>query len=447
MSTISRNDFLLSLASKDKNSFDSYIKHLHPIDVALYLERSTNEELDTFIKFTDVNYRARILEQASIDMQIRFLEVLEYEEIVDLFALMSNDDVADTLGNLPIHKRKALLNEMKASETQTIETLLGYSEESAGGIMTTEFIALKKNLNVKDALLKIKEIGPKTEVIELIFVIDDEQRLFGTVDLRDIFVADDKTLLEDLTNIHVVTVYPETDQEKVSLLVSKYDLKAIPVINRQRALLGIITVDDIIDVIVQEHTEDMLRLAGVRGQDLENRSVFGSVQRRLPWLMINLGTAFLAAFTVTLFESVIAQVVALASSMSIVTGMGGNAGNQSLSVVVRGIALGELDFKKSWSLVFREMLVGITQGAIIGVLAGIILYLKVGNIMFGVIIFMAMVMNMLIATSFGFLIPLIIKRFNFDPALGSSIFLTASTDIFGFFIFLSLAKLFLPYLT
>ena len=447
MSTISRNDFLLSLASKDKNRFDEYKQQLHPIDVALYLERSTNEELDTFIKFTDVNYRARILEQASIDMQIRFLEVLQYEEIVDLFALMSNDDVADTLSNLPIHKRKALLNEMKASETQTIETLLGYSEDSAGGIMTTEFIALKKNLNVKDALLKIKEIGPKTEVIELIFVIDDEQKLYGTVDLRDIFVAEDKVLLEELTNVHVVTVNPETDQEKVSLLVSKYDLKAIPVINKQRVLLGIITVDDIIDVIVQEHTEDMLRLAGVRGQDLENRSVFKSVQRRLPWLMINLGTAFLAAFTVTMFESVIAQVVALASSMSIVTGMGGNAGNQSLSVVVRGIALGELDFKKSWPLVFREMLVGITQGAIIGVLAGIILYMKVGNIMFGVIIFMAMVMNMLIATSFGFLIPLIIKRFNFDPALGSSIFLTASTDIFGFFIFLSLAKLFLPYLT
>ena len=447
MSTISRNDFLLSLASKDKNRFDEYKQQLHPIDVALYLERSTNEELDTFIKFTDVNYRARILEQASIDMQIRFLEVLQYEEIVDLFALMSNDDVADTLSNLPIHKRKALLNEMKASETQTIETLLGYSEDSAGGIMTTEFIALKKNLNVKDALLKIKEIGPKTEVIELIFVIDDEQKLYGTVDLRDIFVAEDKVLLEELTNVHVVTVYPETDQEKVSLLVSKYDLKAIPVINKQRVLLGIITVDDIIDVIVQEHTEDMLRLAGVRGQDLENRSVFKSVQRRLPWLMINLGTAFLAAFTVTMFESVIAQVVALASSMSIVTGMGGNAGNQSLSVVVRRIALGELDFKKSWPLVFREMLVGITQGAIIGVLAGIILYMKVGNIMFGVIIFMAMVMNMLIATSFGFLIPLIIKRFNFDPALGSSIFLTASTDIFGFFIFLSLAKLFLPYLT
>ena len=447
MSTISRNDFLLSLASKDKDRFGEYKQQLHPIDVALYLERSTNEELDTFIKFTDVNYRARILEQASIDMQIRFLEVLQYEEIVDLFALMSNDDVADTLSNLPIHKRNALLNEMKASETQTIETLLGYSEDSAGGIMTTEFIALKKNLNVKDALLKIKEIGPKMEVIELIFVIDDEQKLYGTVDLRDIFVAEDKVLLEELTNVHVVTVYPETDQEKVSLLVSKYDLKAIPVINKQRVLLGIITVDDIIDVIVQEHTEDMLRLAGVRGQDLENRSVFKSVQRRLPWLMINLGTAFLAAFTVTLFESVIAQVVALASSMSIVTGMGGNAGNQSLSVVVRGIALGELDFKKSWPLVFREMLVGITQGAIIGVLAGIILYMKVGNIMFGVIIFMAMVMNMLIATSFGFLIPLIIKRFNFDPALGSSIFLTASTDIFGFFIFLSLAKLFLPYLT
>lgn len=446
MNKKSRNDFLISLASKDKALFESYIKHLHPIDIAQYLERSTREEFDTFIEFTDLNDRARVLEQASIDMQIRFLEALPYDAIVELFALMSNDDVADTLGNLPIHKRKALLNEMKASETQTIETLLGYSQDSAGGIMTTEFIALKKHLNVKEALLKIKEIGPRTEVIELIFVIDDEHKLVGTVDLRDIFVANDETLLEELTNIHVITVFPETDQEKVSLLVSKYDLKAIPVINRNRGLLGIITVDDIIDVIVQEHTEDMLRMVGVRGQDLANRSVFTSVKRRLPWLIINLGTAFLAAFTVTMFESVIAQVVALASSMSIVTGMGGNAGNQSLNVVVRGIALGELDFKKSWPMVFREMLVGISQGAIIGFFAGVILYLKVGNIMFGVIIFLAMIMNMLIATSFGFLIPLVIKRFNFDPALGSSILLTASTDIFGFFIFLSLAKLFLPYL-
>ena len=447
MSAISRNDFLLSLASKDRNAFDAYIKRLHPIDVAHYLERSTDVELDTFIKFSDVHYKSRVLEQASIDMQIRFLEVLQYEEIVELFSLMSKDDVADTLSNLPMHKRKALLNEMKSSETQTIEALLGYSKDSAGGIMTTEYIALEKSLNVKEALLKIKEIGPKTEVIELIFVVDEDQKLLGTVDLRDIFVADDKVLLEELMNVHIITVHPETDQEKVSLLVSKYDLKAIPVINRNRALLGIITVDDIIDVIVQEHTEDVLRLAGVHGQELENRSVYGSVRSRLPWLMINLGTAFLAALTVTLFESVIAQVVALASSMSIVTGMGGNAGNQSLSIVVRGIALGELDFKKSWPKVFREMLIGITQGAIIGVLAGIILYVKVGNIMFGIIIFLAMVMNMLIATSFGFMIPLIIKRFNFDPALGSSIFLTASTDIFGFFIFLSLAKLFLPYLT
>lgn len=446
MNTKSRNDFLLSLKAKDKNQFEAYIKLLHPIDVALYLEHSTHEELDTFIKFTNLNYQARVLEQASVDMQIRFLEALPYDEIVELFALMSNDDVVDTLGNLPLSKRKELMKEMKASETQTIETLLGYSKESAGGIMTTEFIALKKHLNVKEALLKIKKIGPRTEVIELIFIIDDENKLVGTVDLRDIFVASDETILQDLTNIHVISVFPETDQEKVSLLVSKYDLKAIPVVNRNRELLGIITVDDIIDVIVQEHTEDMLRMVGVRGQDITNLSVFTSVKRRLPWLIINLGTAFLAAFTVTMFESVIAQVVALASSMSIVTGMGGNAGNQSLNVVVRGIALGEMEFKKSWPLVFREMLVGISQGAIIGVFAGIILYLKVGNMMFGVIIFLAMVMNMLIATSFGFLIPLVIKRFNFDPALGSSILLTASTDIFGFFIFLSLAKLFLPYL-
>lgn len=312
--------------------------------------------------------------------------------------------------------------------------------------MTTEFIALNSKLTIHQALEKIREIGHNTEVIELIFILNDDHQLIGTVDLRDILSTVSSQDLLSITNETILTVYPETDQEKVAFLVSKYDLKAIAVVNNDNKLLGIITVDDIIDVIVEEHSEDLLRLGGIGGQLKSDGTVFYFVQRRIPWLLINLGTAFLAAFTVTLFEEVIAQVVALASSMSIVTGMGGNSGNQTLSVVIRSIALGELELKESWKKVFKEIMIGILQGAIVGSLAGLILYFKVGNPMIGVIIFLAMIGNMMVASTLGFLIPLLLKKFNFDPALGSSILLTAATDVLGFFFFLGLASLFLPWL-
>lgn len=441
-----KHALLDSLKRNDKTQFNLLVKEIYPIDIAEALQHTSEKELKTFVEFSSPEYHAKILEQANDKLQLRLLRLLDYSEIVYLFTHMSNDDVADTLGNLPINLRKDLLNEMKESEHATLEDLLGYSKDSAGGIMTTEYIALYNDLSIRDALNKIRDIGPKTEVIETIFILNQKNELIGTADLRDILTTDESEMLSVITNENLLTVYPDTDQEKVSLLVSKYDLKAIAVVNQNNNLLGIITVDDIIDVIVKEHTEDILRLGGVSGQETTGGTLIQSIQRRIPWLIINLGTAFLAAFTVTLFESVIAQVVALASSMSIVTGMGGNAGNQTLSVVIRSIALGELELKKSWHRVFREIAIGIVQGAIVGLFAGIILYFKVGNPMIGFIIFLAMIGNMIVASTSGFLIPLILKHFNFDPALGSSIFLTASTDVLGFFFFLGLATLFLPWL-
>ena len=435
-----------SIENKDKEQFNLLIKEMYPIDIAELLNTSKDDILKGFIQFTSPEFHAKILEQASDKLQLRIIRLLDYSEIVHLFSHMSNDDVADTLGRLPTGLRKDILSEIKESELSTIEELLGYSKDSAGGIMTTEFIALNRDLTITEALDKIREIGPRTEVLELIFILNNKHELIGTVDLRDILSTDGNETLHSITNETILTVYPETDQEKVAYLVSKYDLKAIAVVNTENKLLGIITVDDIIDVIVQEQTEDLLRLGGIGGQLKSDGSIFYYVQRRIPWLLINLCTAFLAAFTVTLFEGVIAQVVVLASSMSIVTGMGGNAGNQTLSVVIRSIALGELELKKNWKKVFKEIMIGILQGAIVGCLAGIILYFKVGNPMIGLIIFLAMIGNMMVASTFGFLVPLILKRFNFDPALGSSIILTAATDVLGFFFFLGLASLFLPWL-
>jgi magnesium transporter len=333
---------------------------------------------------------------------------------------------------------------MKHSDSEEVQILLGFDPETAGGIMTTQYIAVRQNLTIRETLQKIKLIGPKTEVIETIFVTNRQNELIGSADLRDILIAPDDALLSDTMDENIIYVYPETDQEEVSLLVSKYDLKVLPVVNKNHAILGIITPDDVIDVIVEEQTEDFLMLFGVNKYERIGGGITGSLLRRLPWLCMNLLTVFLAASVVSLYEDVIVQVVALAVAMPIVAGMGGNAGAQTLSIVIRAIALGEADIRRDWKVVFRELVLGLINGAAIGLLTGLIIYFRYNNFVLSLIICAAMIANLVIAGIFGFMVPLVLKKLKLDPAVSSSIFLTAATDVGGFFIFLGLAKLFLP---
>ncbi|WP_053956406.1 magnesium transporter [Inediibacterium massiliense] len=441
-----QKELIYSLLENDKEKIYEIMNDRYPVDMAIILEKLSDTSLLKFYKLVDNQRMAEILEQASEKLQVRMIKLFDFEAIVKLFFYMSKDDIADILGKLPIYMRKDLLKMMKEGDIKQLEELLGYDEESAGGIMTTEYIALKGDLSIGESLKKIKEIGPKTEVIEIIFVLNQNTELIGMADLRDILVEPEDKKLIEIMNDNIIFVYPEVDQEKVALLVSKYDLKAIPVINHKNSLLGIITVDDIIDVIVEEQTEDVLRLGGVSKEERVDTTLITSIKKRLPWLFINLVTAFFASFTVGLFEDVIAQVVALAAAMPIVAGMGGNAGTQTLSVMIRSITLGEVSLKKNWRLVFKEVALGVINGAATGAITGMILYMKYENLYLGLIIFAAMIGNLVIAGFFGFLIPLLLKVFGIDPALASAIFLTTATDVFGFFLFLGLAKMFLPFL-
>ena len=312
--------------------------------------------------------------------------------------------------------------------------------------MTTEYIALYEDMQIIDAIKKIKEIAPKTELIEIIFVLNTNKELVGTVELRDILIAPEHKTLGEITDRHYIYVVPETDQEEVALLGSKYNLKAIPVLNKKRAILGIITIDDIVDVMVEEQTEDVLKMGGISKIEEIDSPVKDSIKLRLPWLIVNLITAFLAAFTVKCFESTIAQVVALSSIMSIVTGMGGNAGTQTVSVIIRNIAIGKVKLKDSFKLLAKQFVVDLFNGAIIGIITGVVISIVYGNVYLGIIIFLAMIANLIISGACGILIPLILNKMKIDPALSSSIFLTTATDVLGFFIFLSLAKVFLPHL-
>lgn len=439
-------EFKDALTHSDHEALNEVYERYEPIDFAQAMEDFDDEEIaQTCALFSDQQL-GEILEQADEDVQNEVIGDLDNGRVLKIFKFMQKDNVADLLGDISTDRRKQIFDLMSGGDKRTLHELLGYSQDTAGGIMTTAYIALSKNLTVSEAIQKIKQIGPRTEVIETIYILNDQRQLIGTADLRDILVADNDDRLESITELDPISVEPEVDQESVSRLVAKYDLQALPVVNKRKGMLGIITVDDIIDVINEEHTEDLYSMAGVGKEENINTSLLESVQMRLPWLIINLATAFLAAFTIRAFEGTIQKVVALSAMMTIISGMGGNAGTQTLSIIIRSIALGEVKFTDAWKPLLKEAALGVINGAVTGLITGIVAYFMYGNWFLGLITFIAMIGNLVVAGVFGFLIPLIMRGLHQDPALGSTVFLTTATDVLGFFIFLGLATLFLPYL-
>ncbi|MCJ0590793.1 magnesium transporter [Enterococcus cecorum] len=350
------------------------LENFYPIDVAAIISNYSDEQLTTLIPLLDKNIWAQIIEQLNSTIQQKILVKMSLEQVIAIFEQMSKDDVVDLLGELPFSTRKAVLKKMKEQDRKIIESLQKFPSDSAGGIMTTEYIALNENLTMAQALAKIKEIAPESEIISVIYLLNNEKQLVGTINLRQILIHKDNDLLKTFQDKVFLTVYPDMDQEEVSQIVSKYDLIAIPVINHRQQLLGIITVDDIIDVIIDEQTEDLLGLGGVDKEERLDMPLLASVSKRLPWLLVNLLTAFLASFTVGLFQSTIQKVVVLASVMSIVAGMGGNAGTQTLSLMIRSIALGKIQVRKEWQFLSKEFCLSLINGAVTGLVTGVTLY-------------------------------------------------------------------------
>ncbi len=434
------------IEDREAAELSEYITENNPIDVAQAAEDLDDDELWKMCSLLPSEDIASVMEQADDDLRVRLADTLTNNELVEIFHNMAQDDIADIIGDLSIGRRKSIFNMMMDNEKAVIKTLLEYPEESAGGIMTTAYIAIKDDLKVSQALEKIRDIAPKIEVIETIFVVDTRGQLIGTVDLRDILSSGKDAMIADIMKENIISVQPEVDQEEVAKLVSKYDLNAIPVVNHRKAILGIITVDDIIDVIVEEYNEDILEMGGVSKEESLDTTLVQSIKLRLPWLLINLLTAFMASLTVKAFEGTIAQVVALSSIMTIISGMGGNAGSQTQSILVREIATNDVNFKKDWPSFVKEIFLGVINGAINGLITAVIVAVIYHNFFLGVITVIAMIGNLVVAGIFGFLVPVVLRKLGADPAVSSSIFVTTATDVLGFFIFLGLANLFLPLL-
>ena len=421
---------------------NSLTDELKLIDIAKTLSEYEDNQIVLLCTALTDEKLAMVLEHADENIQLKIISYLTNEKILKIFGYMQKDDIADILGMLKIYKRKELLNLMIEGDRKILTSLLGYKEDSAGGIMTTEFIIFKQDMTIKDTLKEIKKMAPKNELLDTLFISDNTRKVVGTVELRDVLINDNNTILADISSKNFISVEPEVDQEEVAAMFRKYDLTVLPVVNKKQIILGIITVDDVMDVMVEEQTEDILKMGGVAKEETLNSTFWDSVKLRLPWLVINLLTAFLAALTVKAFEGTIAKVVALSSTMSMVTGMGGNAGTQTVSIIIRNIAMGNIELKDALPQLKKEILLGLVIGIITGIAVGMIYK----SVYLGIIILLAMVGNLIVSGIFGLLVPLVLQKLKVDPALSSSIFLTTATDVLGFFIFLSLANLFISYL-
>lgn len=422
---------------------NSLTDELKLIDIAKTLSEYEDNQIVLLCTALTDEKLAMVLEHADENIQLKIISYLTNEKILKIFGYMQKDDIADILGMLKIYKRKELLNLMIEGDRKILTSLLGYKEDSAGGIMTTEFIIFKQDMTIKDTLKEIKKMAPKNELLDTLFISDNTRKVVGTVELRDVLINDNDTILADISSKNFISVEPEVDQEEVAAMFRKYDLTVLPVVNKKQIILGIITVDDVMDVMVEEQTEDILKMGGVAKEETLNSTFWDSVKLRLPWLIINLLTAFLAALTVKAFEGTIAKVVALSSTMSMVTGMGGNAGTQTVSIIIRNIAMGNIELKDALPQLKKEILLGLVNGLVIGIITGIVVGMIYQNVYLGIIILLTMVGNLIVSGIFGLLVPLVLQKLKVDPALSSSIFLTTATDVLGFFIFLSLANLFI----
>ena len=421
------------------------IDEIHPVDFLEALGEFDDDPLIILEKLPD-EYVALLLDYAEDDEKFNLLSLFSKNRQAQIISEMSSDELVDLLGTLDEDEQNEIITNMNTEEVEEVKTLLSYDPESAGGIMATEFISIKETDTVNETINYLRTMAPDSETPYYIYVVDDLDVLKGVVPLRQIIVSTPDTLIKDIMIENIISAPVDMDQEEVSHIFEKYGFMAIPVVDHNGEILGIITVDDVMEIMKEEYTEDMFRLAGLDEEEKVAGTVIGAIKSRLPWLLVNLVTATLAAKTVSLFENTIAQIVALATFMPMVAGMGGNAGSQTLTLIIRGIAIGEISYENQADILKKEIAIGIINGLCIGLVVGVLGYFWVGSLVFGFVIGTAMLLNLIVATISGYLVPILLKKVGIDPALASAVFVTTVTDVLGFFFFLGLATVMLQYL-
>lgn len=437
-----------ALLNEEMETFRDEFLQLHPYDQAIFF-RELDEEIRTKIyHYLSPEEMAALFENLEIDED-------EYKDVLaemtptyaaDMLSNMYADDAVDVLNELDKDQVASYLTIMDNEAADEIKELLHYEEYTAGSIMTTEFIAISKNQTVRSAMFILKNEAPKAETIYYLYVIDEEKHLVGVISLRDLIVSHDDVMISEIMYDRVVSVSVGEDQEEVVKKMKDYNFLAVPVVDFQNHLLGIITVDDIMDVMEEEASDDYSKLAAVSDMDTLDRNPLSAARKRLPWLIILL---FLGMFTASLigkFEETLSKVAILAMFIPLIAGMAGNTGTQALAVAVRGIATGDLQKESKFKLLIREAGTGLITGATCGILVMIVIFIWQQDFFLGLLVGVSIFSTLFVATLAGSFIPLIMHRFKIDPAVASGPFITTINDIISILIYFGMATIFMKYL-
>jgi magnesium transporter len=415
----------------------------HPADLADQLQRLEPDEAEALLRQLPPKAVAAALAEVEEDRLPDFLGTFDVAHLSEILVYVAPDSAADLLQQLGPATRRQVLGNLPAEFAEGVRRLLRYPEDTAGGIMTNRFIALRDEMTVEEVrtLLRGRAQEDRTEDIAYLYVTDADQRLVGVVSLRDLVFRREGRRMNEIVNRDVKFVRVDTDQENLVQEFDRYHYLGLPVLDADGRLVGAVKASDVLEVAAKEATEDMQLMVGLSGEEHALTPWQQSIRGRLPWLYINLATAFVAAFVVGMFENTIARWTALAVFLPIVAGQGGNAGMQTLTVIIRDLALGEITRGDGRRALMKEVTLGILNGLAIGLVVGAIGWFWKGSVLLGVVAGTAMLLNQLAAAVAGVMIPLGLKSLRLDPALASSIFLTTVTDVAGFFFFLGLATL------
>ncbi|MDO9547784.1 MAG: magnesium transporter [Candidatus Marinimicrobia bacterium] len=431
-----------------RSNTQKMIMKTHPADLAALFRSFTEVEREVVFKLiSDRTYKAEFLTELDRSILVEILKDMVPKDIAELLSEMAPDDQADLLAHIPEDLGKEVLGLMSSADSEDLEELMMYEPDTAGGIMVPLQFKMNEHNTVQDTIDAIHE-QKDVEMVFYIYIVDDDNRLTGVLSLRQLLMVSSMTILQNIMINKLVTVQPETDQEEVARIISRYNFLALPVIDRDNLLLGIVTVDDIIDVIREEATEDFLQMAGV-GKDREIllKTPVEAARIRFPWLFATFVGGLIVSAIVVGFHDLLNKFVILAAFMPIVAGMGGNVGSQSSTIIVRGLATGRINFQQIFKVLFGQIIIGFLLGIAFGVLLTLfsnIFYHSTDNILLiGTVIGVSLCFELIIAATLGTLVPMLLQRINVDPAVATSPIVTTSLDITGMLVYFSIATVIL----
>jgi len=432
-----------AVIDRDATAVETLLNPLHPADIADLMEQIDERDRASLLSLWQGGMDGDILSELGDDLREEVIDSLGPSELADAVRDLESDDVVDLVEDLGEDQQEQVLDALNASDRVAVEKALAYPDESAGRLMQMEVVRAPSHWTVGEAIDYLRASDDLPEQFYHVVLVDPRMKPVGYVTLGRLLGTPRPIHLTELTEDSFRTFRVDQDEEDVAYAFNQYHLISAPVVDEDDRLVGVITIDDAMIVLDEEHEEDILRLAGVDGESSLTDKVIATTKRRFPWLAVNLVTAILASLVIALFEEVIAGLVALAVLMPIVASMGGNAGTQSLTVAVRSIATKDLTGANVWRVIRREILVGLVNGIAFAIVMGIVGYVWFRQPMLGVVIAIAMVINMVVAGLAGTAIPVILDKMGIDPALASGAFVTTVTDVVGFFAFLGLAAVIL----